>query len=56
MSLNCGYCHRLFSRVDSRIRHEKHICQRKENPEDVPKIPFPSDGSGECGGGFVSVV
>ena len=43
MSLYCGYCHRLFSRVDSRIRHEKHSCQRKENPEDVPKIPFPTE-------------
>ena len=43
MSLYCGYCHRLFSRVDIRIRHEKHSCQRKENPEDVPKIPFPTE-------------
>ena len=43
MSLYCGYCHRLFSRVDSRIRHEKHSCQRKENPEDVPKIPLPTE-------------
>ena len=43
MSLYCGYCHRLFSRVDSRILHEKHSCQRKENPEDVPKIPFPTE-------------
>ena len=43
MSLYGGYCHRLFSRVDSRIRREKHSCQRKENPEDVSKIPFPTE-------------
>ena len=43
MSPYCGYCRRLFSRVDSRIHHEKHGCQRKENPEDVPKIPFPTE-------------
>ena len=40
MSVYCGYCRRLFSHIDSRICHKKHSCQRKENPEDVPKIPF----------------
>ena len=43
MSLYCGYCRRIFSRVDSRIRHKKHSCQRKKNPEDFPKIPFPTE-------------
>ena len=43
MSLYCGYCHRLFSRVDSRIRHEKHSCQRKENPEDIPETPHATE-------------
>ena len=27
MSLYCRYCHRLFSRADSRIRNEKHSSQ-----------------------------
>ena len=40
---NCGYCHRLSSRADIRIRHEKHSCQRKEKPEDAPKVPFPTE-------------
>ena len=43
MSLYCRYCHRLFSRADSRIRHEKHSCQSsgsEKSRENVLKIPF----------------
>jgi len=43
MSLYCGYCHRLFSHADSRIRHDKQSCQRKEKPEEVSKTPFPTE-------------
>ena len=44
MSLCCQYCHRLFSRIDSRIRHEKHSCQSSgsEKTREVPKITFPT--------------
>ena len=34
--MSLWYCQRLFTRVDNRILHEKHSCQRKETPEDVP--------------------
>ena len=45
MSLYCQYCHRLFSRVDSRVRHEKHSCQSSgsEKAREVPKITFPNE-------------
>ena len=43
MPLYCGYCHRLFSHADSKIRHEKYSCQRKEKPQHVPKTPFPTE-------------
>lgn len=45
MSLYCHYCHRLFSRGDSRIRHEKHGCQwegGENTQEHASKITFPS--------------
>ena len=47
MSLYCQYCHRLFSRIDSRIRHEKHSCQSSESEktQEVPKITFPTKKS-----------
>lgn len=37
MSLWCNYCQRLFTRVDNRIRHENHSCQRRfeETQEDT---------------------
>ena len=45
MSLYCQYCHRLFSRIDSRVRHEKHSCQNNgsEKTREVPKITFPNE-------------
>ena len=45
MSLYCRYCHRLFSRTDSRIRQEKHSCQSSgsEKTRDVPNITFPTE-------------
>ena len=45
MSLYCRYCHRQFSRADSRIRHEKHSCQSRgsEKTRDVPNITFPTE-------------
>ena len=45
MSLCCQYCHRLFSRIDSRIRHEKHSCQSSgsEKTREVLKITFPTE-------------
>ena len=45
MSLYGQYCHRLFSRIDSRIRHEKHSCQSSgsEKTQEVPKITFPTE-------------
>ena len=45
MSLYCQYCHRLFSRLDSRVRHEKHSCQSSgsEKAREVPKITFPNE-------------
>ena len=43
MSLYCRYCHRLFSRADNRIRHEKHSCQRQETPDNVPNNTFPTE-------------
>ena len=39
MSLCCQYCHRLFARIDSRIRHEKH-SSGSEKTREVPKITF----------------
>ena len=45
MSLYCQYCHRLFSQIDSRVRHEKHSCQSNgsEKTPEVPKITFPNE-------------
>ena len=45
MSLYCQYCHKLFSRIYRRVRHEKHSCQNSgsEKTLDVPKITFPSE-------------
>ena len=45
MSLYCQYCHILFSRIDSRVRHEKHSCQSSgsEKTRAVPKITFPNE-------------
>ena len=45
MSLYCQYCHRLFSRIDSRIRHEKRSCQSSESEktQEVRKITFPTE-------------
>ena len=43
MFLSCRYCQRLFTRVNNRIRREKHSCQRQKTPEDVPTIPFPTE-------------
>ena len=45
MSLCCQYCRRPFSRIDSRIRHEKHSCQSSvsEKTREVPKIIFPTE-------------
>ena len=45
MSIYCQYCHRLFSRVDSRVRHDKHSCQSSgsEKAREVPKITFPNE-------------
>ena len=43
MSLWCRYCQRLFTRADSRSRHEKYRCQmRFEVP---PKKIFPTETS-----------
>ena len=38
-------CHRLFSRIDSRIRHEKHSCQSSgsRKTREVPKITVPTE-------------
>ena len=37
-------CHRLFSRIDSRIRHVKHSCQSSgsEKTPEVANITFPA--------------
>ena len=45
MSIYCQYWHRLFSRVDSRVRHEKHSCQSSgfEKAREVSKITFPNE-------------
>ena len=45
MSLYCQYCHRLFSRIDSGVRHKKHSCQSSgsEKTLHVPKITFPNE-------------
>ena len=43
MSLYCRCCHRLFSRADSRICHEKHSCQRQKTPAIVPNNTFPTE-------------
>ena len=43
MSLWCRYCQILFSRADSRSRHEKNSCQRLI--EDSPKCTFPTEMS-----------
>ena len=46
MALWCRYCQRLFSRADSRIRHEKHSCQSRgceKTRVDAPKITFPTE-------------
>jgi len=43
MSLLCHYCQRLFTHEDNRICHEKDSCQRKKTPEDIPKIPYPTE-------------
>ena len=43
MSLCCRYCQRLFSRADSRSRHEKYRCERRF--EDPPKYTFPTKTS-----------
>ena len=45
MSLYCQYCQRLFSRIDTRIRHEKYSCHSSgsEKTRKVPKITFPTE-------------
>ena len=45
MSLCCQHCHRLFTRTDSRVRHEKHNCQSSgsRKTREVPKITFPTE-------------
>ena len=52
MSLYCRYCHRLFSRADSRIRHEKHSCQRPKTPENVPNNTFATEKHHEIPSGI----
>ena len=37
---------RLFTHAENSIHHEKHSCQNRgceKTPEDVPKIPFPTE-------------
>ncbi|XP_078382142.1 uncharacterized protein LOC144664798 [Oculina patagonica] len=54
MSLWCRYCQRLFTRADSRSRHEKYRCRRRfeKTREETPTATSPTETSNGNPGGM----